>query len=57
MGEETEEVTANKKEEVWLSFKYIDLRLNYKHTIDYDQGLMDLHIYQFCAKAAEASIP
>ncbi len=56
MGEETEEVTANKKEEVWLSFKYIDLRLNYKHTIDYDQGFNG-PAYQFCAKAAEASIP
>ena len=44
MGEETEEVMANKKEEVWLSFKDIVLRLNDKHTIDCDQRLTDLHI-------------
>ena len=48
MGEETEElseeVTANKKEQVWLSFKDIVLRLNDKHTIDCDLQLTDLHI-------------
>ena len=44
VGEETEEVMANKKEEVWLSFKDIVLRLNDKHTIDCDQRLTDLHI-------------
>ena len=35
---------ANKKEQVWLSFKDIVLRLNDKHTIDCDLRLTDLHI-------------
>ena len=48
MREESEELTegltANKKEEVWLSFIDIVLHLNGKHTIDCDQCLTNLHI-------------